>query len=818
MTKQEQALYEKVLTEIKFYDDGFTLKNLPHREAYVFTYSFLETITRETGCHGYLFIVSVTKLEEKYGDSLTPLMWEILDNFLLSNGADKDVAFAAFYDLGLHFARRSDAEMMRQLLAPSVYFKIFYEQFPLTYEIISRYCGITGMYDRQMLVAKCALKRLEEMAALPEKERTTANGYIESCNNVAVQIAYAAAVTAHLERCYLCESLVPEQHSPRVAEWTRMEPDDLKYMLEQGAGESACGANMHDVDLAGKYVEAAIKYNPAYPKYPYLKARLKFFGELLAGRHINAKCEHEINDLISEAVSKESPSASDYEIRIARYNAFRALVQNHVAVQGSETKFRRSIRAAREKMDILNRRECPPAQDRPPLGYVRGDEYIFISYSTRDFKNVYIDLLEFERRGIRYWYDRGTIPGEKWYEVVEERVKNAACVVCFLSKNFMASEPVYKELSFVLKYDKPVICVDLTGHRRISRAVADVLRNGQKEIAETLTSKKMDVLFKVFDDDADVIARSADPEITVHIDRLYHVLRQKYGGTVRTVQSRGMTVKNSVLYEDGTTRPNEDYYIADNANKVYIVADGISRRAAEYAKYGGESIAARISQLLCEEMGKWLGEHISLVSGVPAAELLMAEAFENANKKIAVLLDSYGGRFDGTERPGCVCLAAFIFDNKLIYGSAGDCMGMLVRGNQTMVFSQKQTTYAFDYLKKEKDRDLLMKSYVNCPENEFGYGVANGDERAKNCFRVSHIDLERGDAVYLVTDGLSDVIQYFKGATINAMSLEEISECAERQAAELGKPYCDDRTIVRIVIDSIKATPEQPENKAMKAG
>ena len=124
----------------------------------------------------------------------------------------------------------------------------------------------------------------------------------------------------------------------------------VRYMLLELAG----GTEKNEKDLFALIrliEEAAFR---ACRQYPYLKARLKFFGELLAGRHINAKCEHEINDLISEAVSKESPSASDYEIRIARYNAFRALVQNHVAVQGSETKFRRSIRAAREKMDILN--------------------------------------------------------------------------------------------------------------------------------------------------------------------------------------------------------------------------------------------------------------------------------------------------------------------------------------------------------------------------------------------------------------------------------------------------------------------------------
>ena len=803
MTEQETAVYERILTQIGFRERGLSLAELSHREAYTTVAAFLRTIVEEAGCYGYLFIVSVTKLEERYGDSLTPLLWEILDGFLLGGKIDKETAFAAFYNLGLHYARRFDAESLKKLLAPGEYFSVFYTEFPLTYEIIARYCGVTGMYDRQMLAAKCTLKLLDKLARRPAADRTTARGFVESCENVAVKIAFVAALAAHMEKCYLRETLQAANKVHCRKEWEHILPEDLGYLLEQNAEDPAYGVSLGDVRLAQRYVEEACHYNPAYPKYPYLKAQMLFFGDILEGRQITAHREREIYDLLAEARGKENPDAADYGTRIAIYNAFGALVQNHVAVQGDPDRFRRSIRYERERMEIVNLKECPPAQDRPRLGCVDGEDFIFISYSTQDFRSVYVDLLELGRRGVRFWYDRGTIPGEKWYETVEERVKNASCVVCYLSKDFMISEPVYKELTLIRKYQKPVICVDLTGQRRISRAVADVIRNGKKEVAERLTSRVMDVLFDVFDDDADVIARNRDAQIAVHIDRLCGVLREKYPATLQMVLSESGTCQNDIVYEGGIVRPNEDYFVADDKNKIYIVADGISRGREEYRKFAG-SITAEVSRLFCEELSGWLSGRISVAAGLPAAETLLHEAFIYANGKVRDMLSARGEDFAGTETPGCVCIVAIVFDNKLIFGSAGDCMGLLVRGGQTLVFSQKQTTFAFDVLHKEKDRALLMQSFVNCPANAYGYGVVNGDERAKDCFRVSHLDLEYGDAVYLVSDGISDYIQYSPGQTVNALPVEELFVRSAQQDRTVGKLHSDDKTIVRIRIDSVQ--------------
>lgn len=797
MTKEEKSIYERILKEIRFGDRQFDLGELAHHEAYTATLGFLKEISEEAGCHGYLFIVSVTKLEERYGEALLPLLWEILDGFLFGNDISADTAFTAFYNIGLHYARHYDEEKFKKLLAPARYTELFYRDYPLTYEVISRYFGISGMYARQRLSAECALKRLGELAKKPAAERTSKRGFTESCKNVAVKVAYAAATASYLERCYLRGNLTPTSRHRKSAAIFSQLPREIVPLLESAEDGDTCGVTMRDIKTATAYINEALRYNPDYPKYPYLKAMLIFFSEVLAGRKITAATEAELMQLLSSAQSKESPSASDYEIRIARYIAFRALVQNHVAAQDDKEKLTRSLKTGREKLDIINSKQCPPAQYRPRLGCTDFEDYVFISYSTKDFKPVYVDILEMAQQGIRYWYDRGTIPGEKWYETVENRIKNAACVICYLSKDFMISEAVYKELNFIKKYDKPVICIDLTGQKSISRAVADVMRNGSREIAEKLNARTMEMLFSIFDEDAVVIARSREPEITIHTERLCGVLAKKFNATIRRVTSESGTAPNDITYADGGSRPNEDSFFADDKNKVYIVADGISRKRDEYARYGG-SIAADIAKTLCSEMGGRLGRNMALASGISSAESLLAEAFEAANKSIAELIESRKERYAGTERPGCVCIAALIADDKLVYGSAGDCMGILVRGNQTLVFSQKQTTFAFDLLGKERDRELLMERFVNCPENEFGYGVANGDPRAAQCFKISHIDLEYGDTVYLISDGLSNFIQYSDGKKINEMSIEQIMSRSAEQDYAIGAAHCDDKTIVRI--------------------
>ncbi len=107
------------------------------------------------------------------------------------------------------------------------------------------------------------------------------------------------------------------------------------------------------------------------------------------------------------------------------------------------------------KKAILNSEslESLPSEFRPPVPKCADDEnYVFISYSHRDYKAVYCDLLEFHKKGVRYWYDYGLTPGEDWVKEVIKRLDDANCtgVIFYLSENFVLSLSTLAEVRAVL--------------------------------------------------------------------------------------------------------------------------------------------------------------------------------------------------------------------------------------------------------------------------------------------------------------------------------------------------------------------------------
>lgn len=70
--------------------------------------------------------------------------------------------------------------------------------------------------------------------------------------------------------------------------------------------------------------------------------------------------------------------------------------------------------------------------------------YIFISYSHKDYKKVYADLAFLYREGVHFWYDRGLSAGKNWDAEVKERIENPRCsgVIFYLSENMFLSRSV----------------------------------------------------------------------------------------------------------------------------------------------------------------------------------------------------------------------------------------------------------------------------------------------------------------------------------------------------------------------------------------
>ena len=808
MERTEEKAYERFKKDVAFDNADFSLDKLSHKEAHAKVYAFLKSVVVNTGCYDYIFIYAITKLEERHGKFMQPYLVEILDNYCnYPELFNRDVAFAAFFNLGVHYYRYSEINQLRELLLGEEYFSLFHKEYPLCYEIASRYCMIKGMFDRQMLLCRCAVLKLEELRKKqPEKFTLTASGYQQTGDNVALKVGYVSSLCSMFEESYvrgeLGEELVGKYAS--ASDFDHLSFHKITQLLKKNIQEGEGNYLINDYTIAQsfEYIEGILEYNPSYPKYPFLKAKLLFYATLYRGEQVSVELYQTIESLCEKSKSLENKNANDYELRCSMYDQLVSRVQASMKRRKQAEDKKQRLHYLKLKNEIVRMMECPPPQKRPPVTARKDENYAFVSYSTKDFKSVYCDLLEMERRGISYWYDAKVIPGEEWYKVIENRVKGASCIICFLSANFLMSGAVLHELTLFKKYEKPIIWVDLTGKKQISQIIIGVIKNANKAALSKMSSGMMNVLTSLLNDDVDLIVRDADPFSLIHLNRVENVLEDKFPSLIKKLSAESYSVGGNKTYQkDGKTLtvPNEDYVICDNANRIYMVVDGISRKRDEYAEREG-SIAKDVSKLFCEKMHERLLKKLPHCDDLERVQEGLHESFADANRAVKDMLEDRKAEYEGRELPGTVGLVAVIRNNTLCFGCFGDCMGILVRDGVQQIFAQKQTTYPFDFIGVEKDRALLAERYVNVVESPYGYGVVNGQEGATQYFCVSHVELERGDTVYLVSDGVSDFVQFAKPSLFNELPLEEIIRLSEIQDDELHKKEHDDKSVVRIHI------------------
>ncbi len=89
--------------------------------------------------------------------------------------------------------------------------------------------------------------------------------------------------------------------------------------------------------------------------------------------------------------------------------------------------------------------------------------YYFISYSHKDFRFVYDDILSLEEGGLNIWYDRGIPAGKKWKDIANDYMFPSECrgVIFYLSENSILSDAVIDEIKYAKKLKKAVIIIML---------------------------------------------------------------------------------------------------------------------------------------------------------------------------------------------------------------------------------------------------------------------------------------------------------------------------------------------------------------------
>lgn len=91
------------------------------------------------------------------------------------------------------------------------------------------------------------------------------------------------------------------------------------------------------------------------------------------------------------------------------------------------------------------------------------ENYYFVSYSHKDYKRVFKDILRLEEMGINIWYDSEMHIGENWQEIAEMYISKFQCagVIFYLSENSISSPACNQEVEYVLTHNKDFFSINI---------------------------------------------------------------------------------------------------------------------------------------------------------------------------------------------------------------------------------------------------------------------------------------------------------------------------------------------------------------------
>lgn len=93
------------------------------------------------------------------------------------------------------------------------------------------------------------------------------------------------------------------------------------------------------------------------------------------------------------------------------------------------------------------------------VAYEGNQPYIFISYSHRNGEMVKRVIESLQARGFRVWFDGGIEAGSEWPEYIATHLRNCACLLAFISPDFVASRNCRRELNFAQDLNKDLLDV-----------------------------------------------------------------------------------------------------------------------------------------------------------------------------------------------------------------------------------------------------------------------------------------------------------------------------------------------------------------------
>lgn len=175
-----------------------------------------------------------------------------------------------------------------------------------------------------------------------------------------------------------------------------------------------------------------------------------------------------------------------------------------------------------------NIKSCPKV----PLPQIDDNQnYIFISYSHKDFKNVYSDLADMYESGVRFWYDSGLSAGKRWDEEVYEKITSPYCVgvIFYMSENLFLSASANREIEITKRRNtdkESQNTINYFGVNLTDNLPIDILSSAiRSDTDHKLDMKQISILSHSFPDNSTYICYDTPN----HTEELISQIRNQFG-------------------------------------------------------------------------------------------------------------------------------------------------------------------------------------------------------------------------------------------------------------------------------------------------
>jgi serine/threonine protein phosphatase PrpC len=237
------------------------------------------------------------------------------------------------------------------------------------------------------------------------------------------------------------------------------------------------------------------------------------------------------------------------------------------------------------------------------------------------------------------------------------------------------------------------------------------------------------------------------------------------------VQSHAISIRN----RQRADKPNEDDFKADDLNRLYLVADGVTSTpniGDPYPDPAGGQLAARA---FCEHVHAHLLAHIAEVQVLPVVTLRNALAAANdAIRELNLVHRRYiEANFADKDYIGTVGALAAVVDERLYVLHIGDVMVVMVRNGHLELITDIQTENIRTYRRTMKSRGVRAHDLTVSIRRDFrnnldakgvdgqpvGYGVLTGEKPALDFVKDTMRPLKNGDKVLILSDGFQPLIR-----------------------------------------------------------